>query len=80
MLTVFWTRFSGSVSNTGGNIAEENNTGAVERNQNILSTTLNGDQLVGKDSLEQLKNIGKLKENRSNKFNIVGNVEGQEWW
>jgi len=80
LLTVFWTRFSGSVSNTGGNIAEENNTGAVERNQNILSTTLNGDQLVGKDSLEQLKNIGKLKENRSNKFNIVGNVEGQEWW
>ena len=70
----------GSVSDTGGSIAEENNTGAVERNQNILSTTLNGDQLVGKDSLEQLKNIGKLKENRSNKFNIVGNVEGQEWW
>ena len=80
MLTVFWTRFSGSVSNTGGNIAEENNTGAVERNQNILSTTLNGDQLVGKDSLEQLDNTGKLKETRSNKFNIVGNMEGQEWW
>ena len=57
---------SGFVSDTGGNIAEEHNFGPAERNQNILSTTLNTDQLVGKDSLEQLENTGKLKENRSN--------------
>ena len=50
----------------GEYIAEENNFGPAERNQNILSTTLNTDQLVGKDSLEQLENTGKLKENRSN--------------
>ena len=70
----------GSVSDTGGNIAEENNTGAVERNQNILSTTLNGDQLVGKDSLEQLDNTGKLKETRSNKFNIVDSILDEVQW
>ena len=70
----------GSVSDTGGSIAEENNTGAVERNQNILSTTLNGDQLVGKDSLEQLDNTGKLKETRSNKFNIVDSILDEVQW
>ena len=36
----------------GEYIAEENNFGPAERNKNILSITLNTDQLVGKDSLE----------------------------